>query len=142
MRERDREGGGGGGGGGGGRGRGREIEREREREGEITVMLLFCVRCCASDEVRLGHTSCDVSLPLSSQESGRLLPCGVGEWVHVNCAVWSAEVYEECSGVLCAVHTAISRGKLLVRGIRGEGGGGGGGSKRRRLIGERGRRKE
>ena len=35
----------------------------------------------------------------------------------MNCAVWSAEVYEECSGVLCAVHTAISRGKMLVRGV-------------------------
>ena len=64
------------------------------------------------------------------QEAGRLLPCGVDEWVHVNCAVWSAEVYEECSGVLCAVHAAISRGKMLVseEGGRGRGrrkGGGG-----------------
>ena len=37
----------------------------------------------------------------------------------MNCAVWSAEVYEECSGALCAVHTAISRGKMLVRGREG-----------------------
>ena len=65
------------------------------------------------------------------QEAGRLLPCGVGEWVHVNCAVWSAEVYEECSGALCAVHTAISRGKMLVRGR-------GGGREGRREGGRRG----
>ena len=43
------------------------------------------------------------------QESGRLLPCGVDEWVHVNCALWSTEVYEKCSGILCSVHTAISQ---------------------------------
>ena len=34
--------------------------------------------------------------------------------MHANCAVWSAEVYEECSGLLRDVHTAISRGTRLV----------------------------
>ena len=48
------------------------------------------------------------------QEAGRLLPCGCGEWVHINCAIWSAEVYEELSGVLRCVHAAISRGTRLV----------------------------
>ena len=37
------------------------------------------------------------------------------KWVHVNCAVWSAEVYEEHSGLLGMVHTAINRGAQLVR---------------------------
>ena len=44
------------------------------------------------------------------QSTGRLIPCGIGEWVHVNCALWSAEVYEEQSGMMYDVHTAISRG--------------------------------
>ena len=48
------------------------------------------------------------------QEAGRLLPCGMDKWVHVNCAVWSAEVYEEHSGLLGMVHTAINRGAQLV----------------------------
>ena len=52
-----------------------------------------------------------------AQEAGRLLPCTVDEWVHANCAVWSAEVYEECSGLLRDVHTAISRGTRLVRAV-------------------------
>lgn len=55
-----------------------------------------------------------------TQEAGRLVPCGVDEWVHVNCAVWSAEVYEEHSGILRCVHTAISRGARMVR-ARGQG---------------------
>lgn len=42
------------------------------------------------------------------------MPCGVDEWVHVNCAIWSAEAYEEQSGILRCVHTAISRGMRMV----------------------------
>ena len=51
---------------------------------------------------------------MTLQEAGRLLPCGMDKWVHVNCAVWSAEVYEEHSGLLGMVHTAINRGAQLV----------------------------
>jgi len=47
------------------------------------------------------------------QSAGRLIPCGIGEWVHVNCALWSAEVYEEQSGMMYDVHTAISRGSRV-----------------------------
>ena len=44
------------------------------------------------------------------------------EWAHVNCALWSAEVYEDTNGYLCSVHTAIGRGLRLVReGERTEG---------------------
>ncbi len=42
------------------------------------------------------------------------MPCGVDEWIHVNCAIWSAEVYEEVSGTLRCVQTAITRGCRLV----------------------------
>lgn len=47
------------------------------------------------------------------QSAGRLIPCGIGEWVHVNCALWSAEVYEEQSGMMYDVHSAISRGSRV-----------------------------
>lgn len=49
----------------------------------------------------------------SSDEEGRLLYCGHNTWVHTNCALWSAEVYEEIDGSLQNVHSAISRGRLI-----------------------------
>lgn len=40
---------------------------------------------------------------------------GQNEWAHINCCLWSAEVYEENSALL-QVHSAVSRGRHLVRG--------------------------
>jgi len=48
------------------------------------------------------------------QEAGRLLYAGQDDWVHINCALWSAEVYEEGDGSLQMVHLAIARGRKLV----------------------------
>ena len=39
------------------------------------------------------------------------------DWVHVNCALWSAEVFEEVDGTLQHVHVAAKRGKHMVGGI-------------------------
>lgn len=50
-----------------------------------------------------------------SQRRGRLLYAGLNEWIHANCALWSAEVYEEVDGSLQNVHLAVNRGKLMVR---------------------------
>uniref|UniRef100_A0A8C4WWR3 [histone H3]-lysine(4) N-methyltransferase n=2 Tax=Eptatretus burgeri TaxID=7764 RepID=A0A8C4WWR3_EPTBU len=47
------------------------------------------------------------------EASGRLLYAGEDNWLHVNCALWSAEVVEKENGALEHVHTAISRGKLM-----------------------------
>ena len=49
------------------------------------------------------------------QEGGRLLYIGQNEWTHVNCALWSAEVFEDDDGSLKNVHMAVLRGKHLVR---------------------------
>lgn len=49
---------------------------------------------------------------ISSNES-RLLYCGQNSWAHINCAMWSAEVFEEIDGSLQNVHSAISRGRLI-----------------------------
>lgn len=49
------------------------------------------------------------------QEEGRLLYIGQNEWTHVNCALWSAEVFEDDDGSLKNVHMAVLRGKRLVR---------------------------
>uniref|UniRef100_A0A3P8S9I3 [histone H3]-lysine(4) N-methyltransferase n=1 Tax=Amphiprion percula TaxID=161767 RepID=A0A3P8S9I3_AMPPE len=45
-------------------------------------------------------------------EAGRLLYLGQNEWSHINCCLWSAEVYEENSALL-QVHSAVSRGRHL-----------------------------
>lgn len=47
-------------------------------------------------------------------KAGRLLTCGLDEWVHVNCGLWSAEVFEDDEGRLQNVQVAISRGKQMV----------------------------
>lgn len=40
---------------------------------------------------------------------------GQNEWTHVNCAIWSAEVFEENDGSLKNVHAAVARGRQMVR---------------------------
>ncbi|XP_069115617.1 uncharacterized protein [Argopecten irradians] len=47
-------------------------------------------------------------------DAGRLLYSGQDDWIHINCALWSAEAYEEeLDGSLQNVHAAVSRGKHL-----------------------------
>ncbi|XP_031566509.1 histone-lysine N-methyltransferase 2A-like [Actinia tenebrosa] len=48
-----------------------------------------------------------------SPSAGRLLCSGLDEWVHVNCGLWSAEVFEDDDGKLQNVQSAISRGKQM-----------------------------
>ncbi|XP_040910067.1 histone-lysine N-methyltransferase 2B isoform X2 [Toxotes jaculatrix] len=48
----------------------------------------------------------------SPRDAGRLLYLGQNEWAHINCCLWSAEVYEENSALL-QVHSAVSRGRHL-----------------------------
>lgn len=69
------------------------------------------VRRCA-----LCHTAGD------RKDQGRLLPCGEDTWVHTNCAVWSAETYEDDEGRLHEVYRALSRGKKVICGHCGESG--------------------
>lgn len=45
--------------------------------------------------------------------AGRLLYLGQDEWLHVNCGLWSSEVYEEVDGSLQNVYLAVSRGRLI-----------------------------
>ncbi|XP_045148649.1 histone-lysine N-methyltransferase 2B [Echinops telfairi] len=48
-----------------------------------------------------------------SKKAGRLLYIGQNEWTHVNCAIWSAEVFEENDGSLKNVHAAVARGRQM-----------------------------
>ncbi|XP_071230884.1 histone-lysine N-methyltransferase 2B-like isoform X2 [Salvelinus alpinus] len=45
-------------------------------------------------------------------DAGRMLFLGQNEWAHVNCCLWSAEVYED-NGALLQVHSAVSRGRHM-----------------------------
>lgn len=66
-----------------------------------------------NDKDNRGCMLCKKEGECSSDEEGRLLYCGHNTWVHTNCALWSAEVYEEIDGSLQNVHSAISRGRLI-----------------------------
>ncbi|XP_076338000.1 LOW QUALITY PROTEIN: histone-lysine N-methyltransferase 2C-like [Tachypleus tridentatus] len=44
----------------------------------------------------------------------RLLNADVEKWVHLNCALWSAEVYETVNGALINVETAFKRAMVSV----------------------------
>ncbi|XP_077432900.1 histone-lysine N-methyltransferase 2A isoform X2 [Vanacampus margaritifer] len=46
-------------------------------------------------------------------DAGRLLYLGQNEWAHVNCSLWSAEVFEEDNGSLLHVQSAVTRGRLM-----------------------------
>ncbi|XP_069460961.1 histone-lysine N-methyltransferase 2B isoform X2 [Ambystoma mexicanum] len=47
------------------------------------------------------------------KNAGRLLYIGQNEWTHINCAIWSAEVFEENDGSLKNVHAAVARGRQM-----------------------------
>uniref|UniRef100_A0A8B9J803 [histone H3]-lysine(4) N-methyltransferase n=1 Tax=Astyanax mexicanus TaxID=7994 RepID=A0A8B9J803_ASTMX len=49
----------------------------------------------------------------AKSDAGRLLYLGQNEWAHVNCSMWSAEVFEEDNGCLMHVHSAVARGRLM-----------------------------
>lgn len=61
-----------------------------------------CVLCCrrGDDKPQLG---------------GRLLYCLQDRWIHVNCAIWTPEIYEDNHGMLQNVLQAVCRGRQTVQ---------------------------
>ena len=57
--------------------------------------------------------NCQLCGQFGEKLEGRLLHFRNCEWVHVNCALWSSEVYEEVDGSLQNVGQALSRGAKL-----------------------------
>uniref|UniRef100_A0AAV2IYU3 [histone H3]-lysine(4) N-methyltransferase n=1 Tax=Knipowitschia caucasica TaxID=637954 RepID=A0AAV2IYU3_KNICA len=49
----------------------------------------------------------------NNNEGGRLLYIGQNEWTHINCALWSSDVFEDDNGSLKNVHLAVLRGKEM-----------------------------
>lgn len=56
-------------------------------------------RCAFCDEVGDGETN----------GPARLLNMDINKWVHLNCALWSTEVYETVNGALMQVDAALSK---------------------------------
>lgn len=56
---------------------------------------------------------CNMNGDADPCEAGRLLYLGQDEWLHVNCGLWSSEVYEEDDGGLQNVFIAVSRGRQI-----------------------------
>ncbi|XP_052744224.1 histone-lysine N-methyltransferase trithorax isoform X2 [Bicyclus anynana] len=81
-----------------------ESEGEKEEEELLEFYPIVDSRLCV-----LCKTTGDGSPSME----GRLLYCGQNDWIHANCALWSAEVFEEIDGSLQNVHSAISRGKMI-----------------------------
>ncbi|CAF2074749.1 unnamed protein product [Rotaria magnacalcarata] len=52
---------------------------------------------------------CNVVGDMTSDGPGRLLNLNIGQWCHLNCALWSFEVYETVSGSLMCVDQAFKR---------------------------------
>lgn len=50
---------------------------------------------------------------MDGRDGGRLLPVASDGWAHVNCLLWSAEVYEGEDGALRNATAAIKRGRLM-----------------------------
>ena len=47
-------------------------------------------------------------------QCGRHLPLGLGSWIHLNCAIWSSEVFEKELGVLHQVNAAVRRARRTI----------------------------
>ena len=67
-----------------------------------------CMQGTANDNAQLRRCAFCGHGPMEL-ECGRMLPVGGDGWVHVNCAVWSSEVFEKEEGVLHSVASAVHR---------------------------------
>ncbi len=56
---------------------------------------------------------CHLKGDAAADGPARLLNYDVNKWVHLNCALWSEEVYETVSGALVNVETALKNGSKL-----------------------------
>ena len=70
--------------------------------------------CLTSTKDKRKCQFCGQTGDRSENLAGRLLYFRHNEWVHVNCSLWSAEVYEEVDGSLQNVWQALSRSTKLT----------------------------
>lgn len=93
-----------------------DMNASDEESLERQVPNLFDVRndICIEDFWSKHDARCCVLCRGKGEEdNSRFLFCGQNMWIHVNCALYSAEVFEEIDGSLQNVHSAINRGRLI-----------------------------
>ncbi|XP_057683415.1 histone-lysine N-methyltransferase 2A-like isoform X2 [Corythoichthys intestinalis] len=88
----------------------------RESRGAQTAKTpLYSLGAVKDVEASKDHRQCALCQQYGDSApsaGGRLLYLGQNDWAHINCCLWSAEVYEN-KGALFQVHTAVSRGRHL-----------------------------
>ncbi|KAJ0398013.1 hypothetical protein ATCC90586_004705 [Pythium insidiosum] len=97
----------------------REAPKQSQEIVEMTLAKPLCGAPPSSSSPSSGtstatrdHRFCALCFIVGDHPScGRLVYCDVDQWIHLNCALWSAEVYEDQSGVLQRCQRAVSRSK-------------------------------
>ncbi|VDN01426.1 unnamed protein product, partial [Thelazia callipaeda] len=86
------------------------------RQKELAVELQSILRCQGLDltEDKRQCAFCKHYGDGESESCGRLLNADANIWVHVNCALWSEEVYETSGGALINVEDALRRAVNVV----------------------------
>ncbi|XP_038135263.1 histone-lysine N-methyltransferase 2B-like [Cyprinodon tularosa] len=81
-------------------------------EARATISVSDCSQDTAKMKDLRQCALCQQYGDAAPSDAGRLLYLGQNEWAHINCCLWSAEVYEQNSALL-QVHSAVSRGRHL-----------------------------
>ncbi|GAB6031866.1 hypothetical protein CHUAL_010262 [Chamberlinius hualienensis] len=82
-------------------------------ENEINAMLDKLDVCIKPKNLPIDSRSCVLCQEVgdgATNGAARLLNIDVDKWVHLNCALWSSEVYETVNGALMNVDLALKRG--------------------------------
>lgn len=93
------------------------VDSAKARGEEVTLeKLRFYLSkiICQSAPNEIDQRICQLCSDRGDDETsrcGRLLNCDACQWVHINCALWSAEVYETMDGGLVNVEKAIKLAK-------------------------------
>ncbi|XP_063697206.1 histone-lysine N-methyltransferase trithorax [Culicoides brevitarsis] len=92
-----------------------DMNASDEESLERQVPSMFDVRneICLEDFWSRNDARCCVLCRGKGEDEGRFIFCGQNTWIHVNCALYSAEVFEEIDGSLQNVQSAINRGRLI-----------------------------
>lgn len=88
---------------------------KKASEEEINQMLDKVNVCIKPKKVPADLRTCVLCQEMGdgpTNGAARLLNMDVDKWVHLNCALWSAEVYETVNGALMNVDNAFRRGVL------------------------------
>ena len=85
---------------------------DEENNEEISQLLESMDITLKQDDLPVDQRKCDLCHEVGDGESdgpARLLNYDVDKWVHLNCALWSPEVYETLNGALMSVDVALTK---------------------------------